>query len=45
MALTKAHADKRLEEKLLQLFKPKLLIIDSWAPASDAEKKGSRRDG
>ena len=26
--LTKAHADGRLEEKLLQLSKPKLLIID-----------------
>ena len=26
--LTKAHADGRLEEKLVQLSKPKLLIID-----------------
>ena len=35
--LTKAHADGRLEEKLLQLSKPKLLIIDLCAAASDVE--------
>lgn len=27
--LTKAHADRRLEEALLQLSKPELLIIDA----------------
>ncbi|EPZ16249.1 hypothetical protein M622_13555 [Thauera terpenica 58Eu] len=38
--LTKAHADGRLEEKLLQLSKPKLLIIDLCAAASDVESDG-----
>ena len=37
--LTKAHADGRLEEKLLQLSKPKLLIIDLCAAISDVESR------
>ena len=37
--LTKAHADGRLEEKLLQLSKPKLLIIDEPGTCPSSQRR------